>query len=105
MANDPIIEEVVNGAVKICDPLRVFLVSHKSDSKGNLISFKICAVVSDACLLSHSDIESQILVKIDCPVPYDVLVYTVSEWNECVEDDFSFAYRIENMGDLLYAKE
>ena len=51
---------------------------------------------------SHSDLESEILLKTDCPIPCDIIVYTVSNWNECLDDDFTFAYRIDNEGNLLY---
>lgn len=90
--------------VKICSPLQIFLVSAKKDSSGEVTSFKLCIVVDDS-YESRTDLETEILLKTDCPVPCDIIVYTVSDWNECLDDDFTFAYRIENEGNLLYEQE
>ena len=64
-------------------------------------SFKLCIVVADS-YASHTDLETEILLKTDCPVPCDVIVYTVSEWNECLEDDCTFAYRIDSERNIVY---
>lgn len=93
-------EEIVG----ICSPLQIFLVSRKTDSKGELSSFKLCIVVDDK-YGSRADLETEILLKTDCPVPCDIIVYAVSDWNECLDDDFTFAYRVENEGNLLYEQE
>ena len=94
MNTDPIIKKMTEDIVKICDPLQIFLATEVS-------RFKLCIVVDDS-YGSHSDLESEILLKTDCPIPCDIIVYTVSNWNECLDDDFTFAYRIDNEGNLLY---
>lgn len=104
MMIDPIIMEMTEEIIKICNPLQIFLVSHKTNSKGILTSFKVCLVVENK-YESHSDLETEILLKTDCPVPCDVIVYTVSNWNECLEDDCTFAYRVDNEGNLLYEQK
>ncbi len=104
MINDPIIKEMSEEIVKLCDPLQIFLATAKRNSKGEVIRFKLCIVVDDK-YVSHSDLETEILLKTDCPVPCDIIVYNVSEWNECLDDDFSFAYRIENEGNLIYEQK
>lgn len=104
MKNIPVIKDMIEDIVKICDPLQIFLVSAKENSKGEVIRFKLCIVVGDQ-YVSRSDLESEILLKTDCPVPCDIIVYTISDWNECLDDDFSFAYRIENEGNVLYEQK
>lgn len=104
MINDPIIKEMTEEIVKLCDPLQIFLVSAKRNSQGGVIRFKLCIVVDDK-YVSHSDLETEILLKTDCPVPCDIIAYNISEWNECLDDDFSFAYRIENEGNLIYEQK
>ena len=101
MNTDPIIKKMTDEIVKICDPLQIFLASAKKNSKGEVSRFKLCIVVGDV-YGSRSDLETEILLKTDCPVPCDILVYTISDWNECLDDDFTFAYRIDNEGNLLY---
>ncbi len=98
---DPMIKEMAEDIVKICTPLQIFLVSAKNNSKGELTSFKLCIVVPDS-YISHTDLETEILLKTDCPVPCDIIAYTISEWNECLEDDCTFAYRIDSERNIVY---
>ncbi len=98
---DPIIKEMAEDIVKICTPLQIFLVSAKKNSKGGLTSFKLCIVVPDN-YISHTDLETEILLKTDCPVPCDIIVYNISDWNECLEDDCTFAYRIDSERNIVY---
>ncbi len=101
MKYDDIIMEMAEDIKKICSPFQIFLVSQKTNSKGELTSFKLCIVVDDK-YEHHTDLETEILLQTDCPVPCDVIVYTVSEWNECLDDDCTFAYRIDSEGNLIY---
>jgi hypothetical protein len=101
---NPIIKEMVGEIVGLCSPLQVFLVSYKTDVKGEPASFKLCAVVGDG-FEDIKKLEADIQVKTNCPVPCDVVIYTVSEWNECIDDDCTFAYRVENAGDIVYEQE
>ena len=98
---DRVIIDMTDSIVKLCSPLQIFLVSKKNNSKGDVTSFKLCVIVSDS-YQSHRKLESEILINTDCPVPCDIIVYNVSEWNECLEDDCSFAYRIDSQGEILY---
>lgn len=104
MNQNPIIKEMTEDIIRICDPFQIFLVSQKNNSKGELTSFKVCIVVADK-YSSHADLETEILLKTDCPVPCDIIVYTVSEWNECIDDDCTFAYRIDTERNLLYEQK
>ncbi len=98
---DPMIKEMAEDIVKICTPLQIFLVSAKHNSKGELTSFKLCIVVPDS-YISHTDLETEILLNTDCPVPCDIIAYTISDWNECLEDDCTFAYRIDSERNIVY---
>ena len=102
--NDPIIREMTEEIVKLCSPFQVFLVSHKTNIKGELTSFKVCAVVDDS-YTDHVQLESEILLKTDCPVPCDIIVYNITDWNECLDDDCTFASRIDNEGVILYEQK
>ncbi|MBQ8569769.1 MAG: hypothetical protein IJ446_11185 [Oscillospiraceae bacterium] len=94
------ITRVAEEAAQLCSPFQIFLVSQKSNSKGELVSFKLCAVVSDET--DAAAMETKLLMNIDCDVPCDFIVYNVTDWNDCIDDDCSFAYRIDNQGVLLY---
>ncbi len=101
--NDPLIRKMSDEIVKICDPFQIFLISSKHNSAGKLTAFKICAVVDDS--YNENELESEILIKTDCPVPCDVIIYCVTEWNECLDDDCTFASRIDNEGVKLYEQK
>lgn len=98
----PVITDMVKEAVRLCDPCSVYLVSEKKDSRGETASFKLCVVVPDCG--EPEAVETRLLLQTDCPVPCDFIVYSLEDWNEHAEDDCSFAYRVENGGDLLYVK-
>ena len=99
---DPMISDMADKVVSICRPFQIFLVSRKTDSKGNVTAFKLCVIV-DSCYDTRK-LESKLLLETDCDVPCDFIVYTADEWNEFAEDDCSFAYRIDNSGVLLYGE-
>lgn len=99
-AFDEVIADTAEKAAGLCSPFQIFLVSEKRSSSGKLCGFKLCLVVPDE--LDVNKTESKLLIGIDTPVPCDYIVYRISEWNECVDDDSTFAYRVENSGRLLY---
>lgn len=88
--------------VKLCDPYMVYLVSEKKDRQGETSSFKVCVIIPECG--EPEAVETKLLLQTDCPVPCDFIVYSLEDWNECAEDDCSFAYRVENGGELLYVK-
>ena len=51
MKNIPVIKDMVEDIVKICDPLQIFLVSAKKNSKGEITRFKLCIVAWSASLM------------------------------------------------------
>lgn len=102
--NNPIIREMTNEIVKICSPFQVFLVSSKTNRSGEITSFKVCIVVDDT-YTNHTELETEILLKTDCPVPCDIIVYNITDWNECLDDDCTFATRVDNEGEILYEQK
>lgn len=101
-AENRIISDMVREVTELCDPLMIYLVSHKTNTSGELTSFKICVIVSDDSI--PEQIEARLLLKTNCSIPCDFIVYTADDWIEHSEDDCSFAYRIENGGERLYVK-
>lgn len=96
-----VIQQMTDDIVAMCSPFQVFLISKKEDNNGNLTSFKVCIVVADT-YKNHRDLEADILINTDCPVPCDIIVYNITEWNECIDDDCTFAYRVDSEGEVLY---
>lgn len=100
MKTNPLISEVIAEIVTLCKPDKIILVSNKFSTSGELTSFKLCAVVPDS--VKESELESEIYLKTECPIPFGVLVYNRSEWEELIEDDCSFAGKVDRSGTVLY---
>lgn len=60
----------------------------------------------DLCVVQDTDNKRQLLtdmyVEIESEVPFDIVLYTNKEWNECVKDTSAFAYQINNTGVTIY---
>lgn len=60
----------------------------------------------DICIIVKATdkrrLAATISAEIDCDIPVDILVYTPDEWNECIQDETSFATKILKEGTVLY---
>lgn len=101
-AADKLITDMVGQTVKLCSPDMIYLVSKKTNTQGEVTSFKLCVVVDDDRL--PEQVETQLLLKTESAVPCDFIVYNITDWDDCAGDDCSFAYRVENGGEKLYVK-
>lgn len=95
-----IIASFTSEIVAISRPLKAYLVSKKVNTKGELVSFKICLIVEDVA--STAELEGELYMKTDCAVPCDILIYNRSEWEELTLDYGTFAWHISNSGEVLY---
>ena len=102
MNQEIVISEILENVLSICNPIKILLISKKYDASGQLSSFKLCVIVEDSVDLD--EIESQIYLELDCENPFDVILYTLSEWEEICEENGSFANKIQKSGVLLYEK-
>ncbi len=100
--DNTIIRKMTEDITALCEPCMIYLVSEKNNSKGELTGFKLCVVVRDG--IDPSTLETRLLLNTECSVPCDFIVYNLSDWNDHAEDDCSFAYRVENGGELLYVQ-
>ncbi len=98
------ITELVSEIVEKYSPLQIFMISKKTDKNGDITTFKICAILKDE-YENRAEIEGKILVNSDVEIPFDVIIYNISDWNELLLDDCSFAYRIDNEGEVLYEQK
>ncbi|MCY6483008.1 nucleotidyltransferase domain-containing protein [Clostridium aestuarii] len=60
----------------------------------------------DICIIKDTENKRELLtdvyLNIESSIPIDVLIYTESEWNDCVCDSTSFAYLINEKGVCIY---
>lgn len=100
MEQDKIITTLVEDIAKYCEPVKIILFSSKTDIAGRLRSFKLCIIVRD--VESVAELEGNLYLNTDCPIPFDILIYNLSEWEELVHDEASFAGRVNSSGVVLY---
>lgn len=100
--NDALIRQTADELAELGKPLKIYLISHKTDhSTGNLISFKLALVVRDDTA-NLSELECFLYTAVDCDCPYDLVLYKQSEWDTLSQDPCTFAGSIRERGTLLY---
>lgn len=86
------------------NPESILLISKKVNNSNELTSFKIAVLVNDD-ISSISELECKIYLDIDSDIPYDIVIYKMSEWLYLKEDVSTFAYKIYSVGVWLYGKK
>lgn len=102
MTQYPEIIATANAIAELGKPLRIYLISLKSNhATGELRSFKLALIVSDDAP-NISELECYLYTAVDCDYPYDLVLYKQSEWNTLTEDPRTFAWSIKENGSVLY---
>lgn len=95
------IKYVADSIIDVCSPSKMFLISNKISTTGELTSFKLCIIISDS-VASVSEMECKLYMDVDSDIPFDLVIYKNSEWEELKDDIGSFAWKINNTGTLIY---
>ena len=60
----------------------------------------------DLCIIINTINKRELLtnmyVDIESNIPFDLVLYTIDEWNNCINDTSSFAYSIIKTGVKIY---
>ncbi|MDD2362436.1 MAG: hypothetical protein PHH84_05695 [Oscillospiraceae bacterium] len=88
--------------IRLASPREIILFSEKHNPEGVMSSVKLCAVISEG---DSRQIEHMIYVNLESDLPFDVLVYTVDEWERLLKNKMSFASQIRRTGRVLYAAD
>ena len=63
----------------------------------------------DLCVIVETADKRRLLtdmyLNIESEVPFDLLLYSPSEWEQCVADHTSFAFQINKDGVMLYGRQ
>ncbi len=100
MNDNPIMLNLVEEILDICEPEKIILFSTKYNLSHEMTSFKLCVIVSDNSDIN--ELEAQIYLELECESPFDVVIYKSSVWEELVDDDSSFASKVSRTGVVLY---
>lgn len=94
------IRRLCDTIVRLIQPEVIILFGRKLTLSGEISSFKLCIVASG----NAGEIEGKLYLETDCPVHFDVLVYSPEDWKRLGADSGSFAHRILSGGSVLYEK-
>lgn len=92
------IQTLCDRIVDLIQPEAVILFSRKTGLDGKISSFKLCVVTKG----NPAEVEGKIYLSVDCPLPFDVLVYSPEDWARLRQDGASFASRICKTGCWIY---
>ena len=101
MTANPYVQELADRIAALCSPEKIYIFSMKYDLRQRVTSFKLCVVADTP---EKRRLEQDIYLRLDCPLPYDVVIYTAEEWAEFSADEDTFAHSIAEKGVLVYDK-
>jgi len=97
--------------IKEINLIKEQIVSHYSPSKIIVFGSQAKGTATkksdiDLCIVKDTDNKRELLtdiyLNIESSKPFDLLLYTEAEWNQCVNDTTSFAYLINKKGTVIY---
>jgi predicted nucleotidyltransferase len=81
-------------------PQKLFLFGSQANEKASITSdIDICVVMNTQ---DKRMLLTDMYMSIQSDKPFDLLLYTPDEWERCLEDKTSFAYKINKEGVRLY---
>jgi hypothetical protein len=87
--------------VQISKPVSIYLISQKMDFDGRVTGIKYCVILSDDAG-EICDLEEKLYTTIDSEVPFDLVLYKLSEWKKFITEVGSFAAKVHEKGTLIY---
>lgn len=101
MRENPVINQIAQSIAEKCSPIKIILISYKTNNYEELTSFKLALIVNDN-IESMPELECSLYMEIDSDIPFDLIFYSISEWNELKDNEGTFAWKINNTGAVLY---
>ena len=101
------IASALETAVRLLSPTKVYLFSVKTgEGDGCVTDFDLGVVTpliqNDGDRLA---LTKQVYFALDTDIPFDLFLYSPSEWDALTKDEASFASRIKRKGRLLYENQ
>ena len=97
MIHNEYIQQVTKEIIEYCHPNKIILFSWKHNVKDELSSFKLIVIADHSEGLSHD-----LYLNIDCEIPFDLVVYSTTQWEELSHTQNSLAERAIQKGVVLY---
>ena len=104
MAFDKEITDICDGLTRLFDVEKLIVFGVKrSESTKNITDLDIC-VIADYDY-NKNDFLKRAYLEIDSDIPFDIFLYTPTEWNNLIKKSESFASRIDRKGCIVYEKK
>lgn len=100
MLQEPVIMKMSDEILDMCNPKKIIIFSKKYNMANELNSFKLCVIVPDD--IDVADLEYKIYLELECENPFNVIFYSISEWEHICVDDGSFANKVMRNGVVIY---
>jgi hypothetical protein len=95
-------ENIRNEIVRIAAPVKIYLISQKMDFDGRVTGIKYCVILPDNSA-EISDLEEKLYTEIDSEIPFDIVIYNISEWKKFITEVGSFAAKVCEKGTVIYS--
>ena len=101
----------MNALINEINLIKEQVVSHYAPSKIILFGSQVKGTATrksdiDLCVVKDTENKRELLtdmyLNIESSKPFDLLLYTEDEWNECINDSTSFAHLINEKGTVIY---
>lgn len=76
----------------------------RNDPDDNVTDFDVCVVTSLAENTERNYLLKRVYMEIESEIPYDIFLYSPTEWNHFTQNPSSFASRILRKGVIAYEK-
>jgi len=94
------ISKITKQFIDLYAPQKLLLFGSQADNTAGPDSdIDLCVVMEAA---DKRKLLTDMYVNIESDKPFDLLLYTPNEWENCVKDDLSFAHVINTEGVVLY---
>ena len=102
MKDNKYVKELQQKLLDYCKNIKkIYLISVKVDTIGDLKSFKLGLIVDNDIKIT-SELAGDLYFNIDCELPFDLVIYTENEFNSLKDDVGTFAQKINDSGTVLY---
>jgi membrane glycosyltransferase len=101
MEMEQTIKDVADSVKGLSHAEKIILISRKFNTGNELTGFKLCVIVGDE-VESLSELEAKLYMTIECEIPFDLVMYQKSKWNSMRKDTGSFAWKICDIGTVIY---
>ncbi len=102
MKDNKHIQEMKTKLLEECPEIqKIYLISVKVNTAGELTGFKLGLVVNDS-IESSSELAARLYYKLDCDIPYDLIIYQESKFLKLSREVGTFANKINETGTVLY---